>query len=250
METLAAATPTTATINLGVDTSSISATEATLATTEDELDFSGLETALETVITSKSKYYSVNDILSYAIKDGKLRVVFDYSISSNNGVAIYEADVNTTFDTQEKIDNYVDNFDKKDFTGVLYIVKAGSDITTTDGTTYSKSGIDGDNLLARAAGVENAIYTWFSEPSAASLSTMSTTHYRGRVSMMCLYEENNELKAKYYDFSSECQSDDSKAKIFSKIINKEGIIEEYNNHEVTIIMGENLMAEAEASAQK
>ena len=209
------------------------------------LDYSGVEQKMEEWANARSSSSGLNEIISYGTDaEGNFYAVLDTYGRAGSSIRLQKLDGSYSLETQEEIDEFVETFNFDQINEVLKIGKASSDITV-DGTTYSKDGIDGDNLLARAAGVENAKLTWFTTPSDPSLTHMSSTHYSGKVTMMCLYGEDDDLKIKSYDFASECDPNATCEEIFELVVNQQGIIDEYLNHEEIVQIGKNLKAAKE-----
>ena len=142
----------------------------------EELDFSGLEAKLVEVITSQSKYNSVNKILSYSVNDGNFYVVYDYKTKRDNCIGIYSVEYSEELSTQQEIDAFDKNIKNISFDKTVFY-KATSDITV-DGVTYSKDGIEGDNPFARQCGVENAWMTYVSDMGGQSFSDFETGYQK------------------------------------------------------------------------
>lgn len=209
---------------------------------EEKLDFSALETKLEEIITSQSKYNKVNEILSYSVNDGKLYVVYDYNIKNGSVCSVYCMETNQTLETQESINTLIEDIDVNKFTSIT-LKKASSDITV-DGETYSKDGIVGDNIFAEQCGVENALMTYVGGVGGGqNFDSRFDTGYSKPVEILAFYNDaNNNLVAKKASFAVESFSGYTSDQIYINLVT-EGknilrIEEEFN-------LGENLKASLE-----
>ena len=141
------------------------------------------------VITSQSKYNSVNEILAYSVNNGKFYVVYDYNTKRDNCVGIYSVEYDGYLSTQKEVDDFGKNVKNLTFNKSVFY-KASSDITVDD-QTYSKDGIEGDNPFARQCGVENAWMTYVSDFKGQTFYSTSTGY--GRVCTILTINTENYL---------------------------------------------------------
>ena len=175
-------------LEFGMDVNEIEGakTPQTIETPEvTTLDYSALEQKLEEVIEDSGFLINITEILSYSVIDDVLLTV----VKMPNSVRTYEfaLDENVSLETQQGIDQFVDSLSKDALVqgegakpiSRVSITCASSDITV-DGTTYSKEGIDGDNIFAAQCGVTNgAVKTYVSDMKSRTYGDYPSGYCRG-----------------------------------------------------------------------
>lgn len=198
-----------------------------------KLDFSGLEEKLVNVFEEKIRGNVVNNF-TYSIKDETLYVVYDYSGNNRTSVAVcgYVIGENEEFSTQSDIDKTVDVINKKNFNLLMSVQKSKTDITA-NGETYSKDGIEGDNIFARRCGVENASMTYISNLGSQTFAD-TNTGYGKIIGILNLTNENKVVLKK---FVVEYYSGYSDEQCYENLLNDQT---SYLNDEEFIDLGESI----------
>ena len=188
------------TIPFGMDTFKLSAetpTEVIPPEPEEpvELDYTALEEKIKANPECFELEYEMKDLLGYTVKDGDLYVLATLNRYTKRITGLYKLDGNFSIDTQEGIDELAEEIGKTEFSKEIRFIGATNDITV-DGTTYSKEGIEGDNIFAQQCGVDNAVLTLVGDVSNPSINGDSSTHYSAGYRMLTIYEEDGNMKAR------------------------------------------------------
>ena len=161
-----------------------------------ELDFSGLEEKLVSVLQQKIRGVTVND-LAYSLKDDTLYVIYDYSKNNGSVVAVCNCFIGEVVNivSQDDINRIESKVNVNNFNAVFAIQKTNNNITV-NGETYSKNGIEGDNIFARRCGVENASMTYISNLGSQTFAD-TNTGYGKIIGILNLTNENKVVLKKF-----------------------------------------------------
>ena len=166
-----------------------------------ELNFSGLEEKLVEIGDELKWGYKLTELVNYSMAEDGLYIVTDSNYRSNNMVAIYKLEGDFKIETQDDINSLTNTVEAESFVEQIYMIKSKSDVTV-NGVTYSKDGIEGDNIFARKCGVENAKMTYVSGLGVQTFSD-TNTGYGKHVYILVLTEDNKVVlkcyTAEYYN---------------------------------------------------
>lgn len=213
---------------------------------EEKLDFSALETKLEDIFEDKLFGASVNDVVSYGLKEDGIYIVYDFTRNDQDSIAVYKiSNDGLDLSDQTKIDAFANELTKNDIQAIVTMKKASSDITV-DGETYSKDGIVGDNIFAEQCGVENAVMTYVGTPGSNNFDSRFNTGYSKQVQVLALYNDaSNNLVAKKVVFDVENFSGYSNDQVYTNLVTEGKSI---LHSEDEYALGENLKASPEVEA--
>ena len=183
-------------------------------------------TALEEKIMASGKYFqrgfNVTNLLGYTVdENGDLLVLVEIENKYSSKLAgLYKLEGDFSVESQEDIDVLTNEIGKTDFARVSTFVKAQEDITI-DGETYSRDGIEGDNLFAKQCGIENAELTFFGDLGKDTYSDTATGYGRALNVMVVSKDLEGNLVITKKIFMIESRSNYTLDQVYSNFQNED-----------------------------
>lgn len=213
---------TTETITSGIDATRIDSAERPeeVIIAPAVLDYSALESK---IIASGSKMvsgYSVKELLGYSVIDGDLYVITTLERKNRSDMnGVFKLDGEFSCEDQKNIDLISSSIGNEEFSRVVTLNAAQSDVTI-DGVTYSKSGIEGDNIFAQQCGIENAELTFLSEDPGVGGQSYGgfASGYQRKMKILLIYEDNGEYIVSSRDVWVESSSNHTREEIYKNMI--------------------------------